>query len=192
MGNQSCSSWMLEQSKTFWFRMLAVPYGHNRKVWKFQFWSIKLITIWTSKWSAVSQLQTFFFSVSNLYMFHSVFSQTICIRQEAGMCCNKYTLCADTQSFGFDNRNPTAYTGTACTEDFIDFVGTYFLKSWMSSQIAKGLMFLIRVLANNFLSYCNKSCNNCDSFNYCNNFSCNKFWIIAIKSLRNKFAITLQ
>ena len=50
-----------------------------------------------------------------------------------------------------------------------------------------------RVLANNFLSYCNKSCNNWDLLNYCNNFTCNnEFWIIAIKLLRNKFAITLQ
>ena len=49
-----------------------------------------------------------------------------------------------------------------------------------------------RVLANNFLSYCNKSCNNWDLLN-CNNFACNnEFWIIAIKLLRNEFAITLQ
>ena len=51
----------------------------------------------------------------------------------------------------------------------------------------------IRVLANNFLSYCNKSCNNWDLLNYCNNFTYNnEFQIIAIKSLRNNFAITLQ
>ena len=55
------------------------------------------------------------------------------------------------------------------------------------------LKLLNRVLANNFLSYCNKSCNNWDLLNYCNNFTCNnEFWIIAIKLLRNKFAITLQ
>ena len=50
-----------------------------------------------------------------------------------------------------------------------------------------------RALANNFLSYCNKSCNNSDLLNYCNNFTCNnEFQIIAIKLLRNNFAITLQ
>ena len=39
------------------------------------------------------------------------------------MCCNKYTLCADTGSFYFDNRNANAMTGTVCTEDYVDFVG---------------------------------------------------------------------
>ena len=49
---------------------------------------------------------------------------------------------------------------------------------------------LVRALANNFLSFCNKSCNNWDLLNYCNNFTCNnEFQVIAIKSLRNNFAI---
>ena len=48
-------------------------------------------------------------------------------------------------------------------------------------------------VANNFLSYCNKHCNNWDLLNDCNSFTCNnEFQIIAIKLSRNKFAITLQ
>ena len=39
------------------------------------------------------------------------------------MCCNKYTQCADTGAFHFDNAASLTYTGTHCTTDFLDFVG---------------------------------------------------------------------
>lgn len=47
--------------------------------------------------------------------------QHICIRAEAGMCCIKYSLCGDTNSFTIDNT-AAAVVGTSCVNDYVDFV----------------------------------------------------------------------
>ena len=47
----------------------------------------------------------------------------ICIRQELGYCCVKYSKCADTNSWAFDTTAATSLTDTDCTNDFIEISG---------------------------------------------------------------------
>ena len=51
------------------------------------------------------------------------FSYNICIRQEAGSCCIKYSLCSDTYTFAIQNVAAIAsgaYSGSYCTLDFLE------------------------------------------------------------------------
>ena len=55
------------------------------------------------------------------------FSYNICIRQEQGACCIKYSLCEDTYSWAIQNNDLAiavgAYTGTYCVSDHIEITG---------------------------------------------------------------------
>ena len=51
-----------------------------------------------------------------------VFSQNMCIRQEAGFCCITYNLCSDTSSWTIDNTAKSV-VGTECSNDFVEIPG---------------------------------------------------------------------
>ena len=55
------------------------------------------------------------------------FSYNICIRQEQGACCIKYSLCEDTYSFAIMNLEQSVATGanqgTYCDADHIEITG---------------------------------------------------------------------
>ena len=57
------------------------------------------------------------------------FSYNICIRQEQGACCIKYSLCSDTYSWAISNPGPAApvaagaLTGSWCASDHIEITG---------------------------------------------------------------------
>ena len=58
---------------------------------------------------------------------YNSFSYNICIRQEQGACCIKYSLCEDTYSWAIQNNDLAiavgAYTGTYCVSDHIEITG---------------------------------------------------------------------
>ena len=52
------------------------------------------------------------------------YSYNICIRQEEGYCCIRYTLCGDDRSWSLDNKDAAkSEVGTQCSFDYLDISG---------------------------------------------------------------------
>ena len=81
------------------------------------------IYILKSKFKITTYIISFFYWEPYLYIF---FSYNICIRQEQGACCIKYSLCDDTYSYAIQNVAliaSGAYSGSYCSLDFIEITG---------------------------------------------------------------------
>ena len=81
------------------------------------------IYILKSKFKINTYIISFFYWEPYLYLF---FSYNICIRQEQGACCIKYSLCSDTYSYAIQNVAAiasAAYSGSYCSIDFIEIAG---------------------------------------------------------------------
>ena len=50
-------------------------------------------------------------------------SYSVCIRREAGMCCNQYVPCADAMSFTLDSVGAIAEVDGMCAMDYIGIPG---------------------------------------------------------------------
>merc|ERR1712223_702829 len=78
---------------------------------------------------SAGRLESFNFAQSTASLYGHLHSQdyNICIRQEQGACCIKYSLCSATYSYAFQNTIATivagAYTGTYCASDHIEITG---------------------------------------------------------------------
>jgi len=72
------------------------------------------------------RIKTFNFAGDNHHLPNQKYS--ICIRQEMGFCCNRYSVCADDRSYSlFTFAIATAamsQTGSLCTEDWIEIAGS--------------------------------------------------------------------
>ena len=66
-----------------------------------------------------SKYMYFYSHTSTVYF---SFSQMICIRQEAGMCCTKYSPCGDSYAYAFNGAIAESLVGTSCVSDYLDFV----------------------------------------------------------------------
>ena len=77
------------------------------------------------------------------------FSYNICIRQEDGYCCVRYSLCGDSQSFSIDNTAATvaAEAGTQCSEDWVGISGAMSTCAGTTSNTAQ-----VNKLCGGFLS----------------------------------------
>ena len=81
------------------------------------------IYILKSKFKITTYIISFFYWEPYLYIF---FSYNICIRQEQGACCIKYSLCGDTYSYAIQNVAAIAsgaYSGSYCSLDFLEITG---------------------------------------------------------------------
>ena len=57
----------------------------------------------------------------------SSYSYGVCIRQEEGYCCVRYTPCSDSNSYSLDNLHATqAMQDQLCTEDWVGIAGKTF------------------------------------------------------------------
>jgi len=71
------------------------------------------------------RIKTFNFAGDNAHLPDQQYS--ICIRQEMGFCCNRYSVCADDRSYSLYNfaaAAPMAMIGSLCTEDWIEIAGS--------------------------------------------------------------------
>ena len=60
------------------------------------------------------------------FYLYKFFSYNICIRQEQGSCCVKYSVCSDTYPFAIQNVATiaaAAYSGSYCSLDFLEITG---------------------------------------------------------------------
>jgi len=74
---------------------------------------------------SAGRFQSFNFAQTTSSLYGHLHSQNynICIRQEAGSCCIKYSLCSDTYTFAIQNVAAIAsgaYSGSYCTIDFLE------------------------------------------------------------------------
>jgi len=77
---------------------------------------------------SAGRLESFNFAQSTSSLYGHLHSQdyNICIRQEQGACCIKYSLCDDTYSYAIQNVAliaSGAYSGSYCSLDFIEITG---------------------------------------------------------------------
>jgi hypothetical protein len=79
---------------------------------------------------SAGRLTSFNFAQSTSSLYGHLHSQdyNICIRQEQGACCIKYSLCDDTYSYAIQNDAAIAtgaYSGSYCSLDFIEIAGLH-------------------------------------------------------------------
>merc|ERR1719412_1095769 len=80
---------------------------------------------------SAGRFTSFNFAQSSSSLYGHLHSQdyNICIRQEQGACCIKYSLCGDTLSYSIQNFVTTpgiaggAYSGSYCTVDYLEITG---------------------------------------------------------------------
>merc|ERR1712012_807003 len=70
------------------------------------------------------RLETFNFQAGEGGFHLSDQQYSICIRQEAGMCCTEYSVCSDTNSMTLGMQAATAVQGSLCTLDYVEIEGS--------------------------------------------------------------------
>jgi len=68
------------------------------------------------------RFETFNFGANTIHLSDQQYS--ICIRQEAGMCCNEYSVCSDTGSMSLGTEAATAVQGSLCSKDYVEIEGS--------------------------------------------------------------------